>query len=60
MENLLVVKYGSKTVADKPGVDQGRLNNYSEQLRNLSAGLIVVTSGAVMAGKAEAPEIEDD
>jgi len=60
MKKLLVVKYGSKTVADKPGVDQNRLNAYTEQLRNVSAGLIVVTSGAVMAGKAEAPEIEDD
>lgn len=60
MSGLIVVKCGSETVADAPGVNQERLDGYAGQLWELAGRLIVVSSGSVMAGKAEAPEIEDE
>lgn len=60
-ESLVVAKYGSETVADDiSGVIQDWLDQYAAGLSELDSGLIVVTSGAVMAGKAEAPHITDD
>ncbi len=60
MSELLVVKYGSETVADVPGVNQECLDGYAQQLKKLAGGLLVVSSGSVMAGQAEAPHIEDE
>lgn len=60
MRGLVVVKYGSETVADAPGVNQERLGQHAGRLSRLPDGLIVVSSGSVMAGKAEAPEIDDE
>ncbi len=60
MNGLVVVKYGSETVADAPGVNLVRLDAHVQRLVKLPNGLIVVSSGSVMAGKAEAPYIEDE
>jgi glutamate 5-kinase len=56
----LVAKFGSETVADGHGVIQEVINFQASQLNNLGCALIVVTSGAVLTGKAEAPEIDDE
>ena len=59
--NLIVAKYGSETVADEiNGIFHNKLDQYALGLSELDSGLIVVTSGAVMAGKADAPHITDD
>lgn len=55
-----VFKFGSETVANEMGIDQDKVNMYAEQLSSLAGGLIVVTSGAVKIGRAEAPHITDD
>lgn len=55
-----VFKYGSETVANKLGMDQARVNHYADQLYQLEGGLIIVSSGAVKIGRAEAPGITDD
>lgn len=58
VENIF--KYGSETVANERGIDQVRIDSYAMQHCQLSGGLIIVTSGAVMIGRAEAPHIDDD
>jgi len=59
-KDLIVVKFGSETVTNGHGMDQGRLDNYARQLDKLPNDLIVVSSGAVRAGQALAPDILDD
>lgn len=49
-----VVKYGSETVAGELGAIYPNLELFANELSQLSGGLIVVTSGAVMCGRAEA------
>lgn len=59
--SIVVAKYGSETVADEiNGIFHNKLDQYTGGLSELDSGLIVATSGAVMAGKAEAPHITDD
>ncbi len=60
MSGIKVVKCGSETVADAPGVNQEKLNGHARRLVRHASGLIIVSSGSVMAGRAEAPEIEDE
>jgi glutamate 5-kinase len=57
---LIVVKYGSSSVTNEHGMDQDRLDLYASQLVEVTNELVVVTSGAVMTGRAEAPHITDE
>jgi glutamate 5-kinase len=60
LREVAVFKYGSETVANEKGINQRLINKYAKDLSKLEYGLIVVTSGAVLAGRAEAPSIDDD
>lgn len=48
---ILVVKYGSESVTTAKGVSSRKLNEYARQLSKLSKQLVVVSSGAVSAGR---------
>lgn len=54
MKELMVVKYGSSSVANQLGMDFERLDTYAHNLCQVSEqfDLIVVSSGAVAVGKA--------
>lgn len=59
MKEVLVIKYGSSSVTDDNGINQARIDEYCRQLAALSHkyGLIVVSSGAAVAGKARWREV---
>jgi glutamate 5-kinase len=60
--NMTVVKLGSEVIANNEGVMQEQLDMYAHGLveNYYEDGLIVVTSGAVLAGKARVTEKGDD
>jgi len=55
-----VIKHGSETLTNEIGIDQTRVDWFAQQYSQLAGGLVIVSSGAVRIGKAEAPEIDDD
>lgn len=58
MNNIAVVKFGSELVAAEEGISQEKISEYATGLaqNHLEDGLIVVTSGAVLAGRSRVLE----
>jgi len=52
-KKIVVVKYGSKCLVDKAGLDQARIDDYAGKIADLRQDyeVLVVTSGSVAAGQ---------
>jgi glutamate 5-kinase len=59
-KGIVVVKYGSTSVADEQGMDSDKLWTYSNQIQRLSEfyDVVVVSSGAIATGRAIAREMD--
>lgn len=62
MNNITVVKFGSELVAAEEGISEEKIGEYAEGLVGsyIDDGLVVVTSGAVLAGRSRVLERGDD
>jgi len=62
VNNIIVAKFGSELVTSGDGVDQDKINSYAEGLITTyrPSQLIIVSSGAVNAGRARVTQLNND